>query len=106
MTELRNKGNEIVRQAGRSLCRYGIIGRWQVHLCAAEGRITKIEAESGKAEPVSINGEMVLKQAAEKDYIFDHAWRQLEREILCRRPGRSGLGFLLYCIQKISTLYQ
>jgi hypothetical protein len=42
-----------------------------------DGKIVKVDAESGKKEPVIINGEMNLNAAAERAYIFDHAWRQV-----------------------------
>ena len=44
----------------------------------AEGKILKIETDNGKQENVGINGEMVLKEADEKAYIFDHMWRQIK----------------------------
>ncbi|PWU03096.1 MAG: peptidase S41 [Bacteroidetes bacterium] len=46
----------------------------------AEGKILKIDAESGKSEPVGINSEMILKPAEEKSYIFEHSWRQLKEK--------------------------
>ncbi|MBC8109573.1 MAG: PD40 domain-containing protein, partial [Verrucomicrobia bacterium] len=42
--------------------------------------ISKIDAESGKKEAVTINGEMNLSYAAEKAYIFDHTWRQVVKK--------------------------
>jgi C-terminal processing protease CtpA/Prc len=46
----------------------------------ADGKAMKVETESGKAEPLKVSGEMVLKQADERNYIFDHAWRQLREK--------------------------
>jgi C-terminal processing protease CtpA/Prc len=46
----------------------------------ADGRAMKIDAESGKPESLNVNAEMVLKQAEEKNYIFDHSWRQLKEK--------------------------
>ena len=43
----------------------------------SDGKIVKVEAESGKISPVTVNGEMVLQAGAERVYIFDHAWRQV-----------------------------
>ena len=43
----------------------------------AGGKITKVDVESGKQEAVSYSGEMVLNLAKEREYIFDHAWRQV-----------------------------
>src|SRR5205823_8313392 len=41
----------------------------------SDGKIVKVDAESGKITPVTVNGEMVLQAGAERAYIFDHAWR-------------------------------
>lgn len=46
----------------------------------ADGTIYKIEAENGKKEAISIKGEMNLNYVAEKNYIFDHAWRQVVKK--------------------------
>ncbi len=46
----------------------------------SNGSIVKIDAESGKREPVSINGEMNYNYLVEKAYIFDHAWRQVVKK--------------------------
>jgi len=44
------------------------------------GRIMKVELASGKVSPVAVNGEMTLNEAAERKYIFDHAWRQVAKK--------------------------
>jgi tricorn protease len=46
----------------------------------SNGNIVKIDAESGKRDPVTINGEMNLNYLVEKAYIFDHAWRQVVKK--------------------------
>ena len=46
----------------------------------ANGQLKKIDTDAGKVEPLATNGEMVLKPAAERAYIFDHIWRQLQRK--------------------------
>lgn len=80
MTELRTKETRLfaklgARYAGMELSRDG-----KSIFVLAEGRITKVDAESGKTEPVGINGEMALNDAGEKAYIFDHAWRQIKEK--------------------------
>ncbi len=44
------------------------------------GSLVKVDAESGKLTPIGINGEMALDAAAERGYIFDHAWRQVKEK--------------------------
>jgi tricorn protease len=46
----------------------------------SDGRIMKVDAESGKTTPVTVNGEMVLRAADERAYILDHAWRQVAKK--------------------------
>jgi Tol biopolymer transport system component/C-terminal processing protease CtpA/Prc len=46
----------------------------------SDGKIVKVDAESGKITPVTVNGEMVLQATAERAYIFDHAWRQVKKK--------------------------
>jgi len=43
----------------------------------ANGRLSKIDVNSGKMEPISIKSEMVVDEAGERDYILHHAWRQV-----------------------------
>ncbi|HET7897418.1 MAG TPA: peptidase S41, partial [Flavisolibacter sp.] len=46
----------------------------------SDGKIVKVDAESGKVSPVTVNGEMVLRADKEREYIFDHAWRQVSKK--------------------------
>jgi tricorn protease len=53
----------------------------------SDGRIMKVDAESGKVAPVAVNGEMVLKANQERAYIFDHAWRQVVKKFYDPKIG-------------------
>lgn len=44
------------------------------------GRAMKLDFESGKLEPLKANAEMVLKRGDEREYIFDHCWRQFKEK--------------------------
>lgn len=46
----------------------------------SDGKIVKVDAESGKISPVTVNGEMNLNAFEERAYIFDHAWRQVSKK--------------------------
>jgi len=46
----------------------------------ADGRISTVEIESGKVEPVSLSAEIELNEAAERAYFFEHAWRQTKEK--------------------------
>jgi tricorn protease len=52
------------------------------------GSITKVEVESGKKKPVIIQGEMVLNESAERDYLYDHVTRQVKKKFY--DPGLHG----------------
>jgi len=52
------------------------------------GAITKVEVESGKKKPVTIQGEMVLNENAERDYLYDHVTRQVKKKFY--DPGLHG----------------
>jgi tricorn protease len=44
------------------------------------GRLVKVDAESGKVSPVSISGDITIDAAAERAYVFEHAWRQVKEK--------------------------
>ena len=48
----------------------------------ADGHAMKVDADSGKTEPIGVNSDMVLNYSAEKAYIFDHSWRQFKEKLI------------------------
>ncbi len=60
----------------------------------SDGKIMKVDAESGRIAPVTVNGEMVLNATAERQYIFDHAWRQVMKKFY--DPKMTGVDWKLY----------
>ena len=46
----------------------------------ADGKPIKIEIASGNQKPISYNAKMYLDPAAEREYLFEHAWRQLREK--------------------------
>ncbi|HUB59423.1 MAG TPA: S41 family peptidase [Puia sp.] len=80
MTELRTKETKLFAKLGAQYAGMEMSKDGKNIFVLAEGRITRIDAESGKTEPIGISGEMVLNDAGEKAYIFDHAWRQIKEK--------------------------
>ncbi len=80
VTEPRTKETKLFAKlgAGRASMQLSTDGKFI--FLAADGKPMKVDTESGKAEPVKTGGEMVLNQAAERSYIFDHAWRQFKEK--------------------------
>jgi tricorn protease len=46
----------------------------------SDGGATRISAESGEVKRLSFNAEMNLNGAAERQYIFEHMWRQVVKK--------------------------
>ncbi|PZP48785.1 MAG: peptidase S41 [Pseudopedobacter saltans] len=44
------------------------------------GSLVKVDATTGAMTPISIDADMALNPAAERSYIFEHAWRQVEKK--------------------------
>lgn len=78
MTELRTHETKLFAKLGARFGGMELSKDGKSIYVLAGGSIRKIDAESGKAEPVAIEGEMALKEPEEKGYIFDHAWRQVK----------------------------
>ena len=80
MTNPRTKETKLIAKmdggpAGMSLSKDG-----KNLFVVSDGKIMKVDAESGKVAPVMVNGEMVLKANEERSYIFDHTWRQVAKK--------------------------
>lgn len=60
----------------------------------SDGKIVKVDQETGKTSPITVNGEMFLNAAAEREYIFNHAWRQVSKKLYDPKIG--GLDWKLY----------
>lgn len=44
------------------------------------GRVVKVDAESGEVENIDIDADMVINASAERQYIFDHVYRQVKKK--------------------------
>ena len=82
MTELRTKDTKLFAKLGAESASMELSADGKALFVLAEGRVTKIDPESAKMEPVAIGGEMVLDPTAEKAYMFDHMWRQIKQKFL------------------------
>jgi len=45
-----------------------------------DGKLTTVDVESGKQKPVGMQAKMELDASAERDYFFEHAWRQTKKK--------------------------
>lgn len=60
----------------------------------SNGRLQKVETEGGKITSVGINAEMLLNTAAEREYIYHHAWRQVKKKFY--DPKIHGIDWEMY----------
>ncbi len=58
------------------------------------GSISKIELSTGESEGVNVNGEMVLNEALERAYLFEHVWRQAYKKFY--RIDMQGVDWEMY----------
>jgi Tol biopolymer transport system component/C-terminal processing protease CtpA/Prc len=80
MTETRTKETKLFAKLGARYAGMELSTDGKSIFVLVDGRITKIDADNGKMEAIGINGEMALREADEKAYIFDHAWRQMKEK--------------------------
>ncbi len=60
----------------------------------SNGKISQVSTADGKITPISINSEMVVDHAAEREYIFNHAWRQVKKKLIY--PDMHGVDWEMY----------
>ncbi len=80
VTETRTKETKLLSKLGLKTAGMELSTDGKFIFILADGKAMKVETESGKSEPLKVNGEMVLKQGDERNYIFDHAWRQFKEK--------------------------
>lgn len=82
MTETRTRDTRLLAKLGANQAGMELSPDGKSLFVGVDGRLLKIDPESGKSEPVAVGGEMVLDQTAEKAYMYDHMWRQMMQKML------------------------
>ncbi len=80
VTENRTKETKLLAKLGLKSASMELSSDGKFIFLLGDGKAMKVETESGKSEPLKASGEMVLKQSDERNYIFDHAWRQFKEK--------------------------
>lgn len=94
VTEIRTRETKLFNKLGANNTYMELSPDGKFLFVIADGRAVKVDAESGKSEPIGVNTEMVLNYSAEKEYIFDHAWRQMKQKLIF--PDLGGVDWDLY----------
>ncbi|MBV6646333.1 MAG: PD40 domain-containing protein, partial [Cyclobacteriaceae bacterium] len=80
-TELRTKETKILAKLGSNeTSDLEISGDGKNIFVLGDGKVFKVDTKSGEKKPLQIKGEMELKKQGEWAYIFDHAWRQVQKK--------------------------
>ncbi|HNY04089.1 MAG TPA: peptidase S41, partial [Bacteroidales bacterium] len=80
VTDLRAHETKLLAKLGLKRAGMELSSDGKFLLVFADGKPMKVEVEGGKAEPLKTTGEMLLKPAEERNYIFDHSWRQFKEK--------------------------
>lgn len=79
VTEPRTKETKILAKLGAGGGGIEISKDGKTLFVIKDGSLTKID-DAGKAEPIGISGDMILNSTAERAYILEHAYRQVQKK--------------------------
>ncbi|MCC6724225.1 MAG: PD40 domain-containing protein, partial [Saprospiraceae bacterium] len=81
VTELRTKETKMhVKLGANGISNMVLDTAGKTIYMIVDGSITKIGVEDGKREGVNMKGEMVLNENVEREYLFEHMWRQVVKK--------------------------
>ena len=79
-TNLRTKETKLFAKIGANRAGMELSSDGEFIFLIADGKASKVDIKDGKAKPIQVKGEMVLKNADERSYIFEHSWRQVREK--------------------------
>ncbi len=94
VTEPRTRETKILAKLGGSPSGIEISDDGKSLFLSNRGKLVKVDAESGKVSNIEISGDMMVNAAAEREYIFNHAWRQVKKKFY--DPKLHGVDWEMY----------
>ncbi len=94
VTEPRTGDTKILAKLGGTPGSIAISKDGNTLFVSNRGGVVKVDANSGKITPVNIGSDMVLQSAKEREYIFQHAWKQVTAKFY--DPTIRGLDWKMY----------
>ncbi|MFK8012986.1 MAG: hypothetical protein AB8B80_13160, partial [Marinicellaceae bacterium] len=79
-TDLRTKETKQFAKVGANIQSMELDTKGEFLLVLADGKAMKVEIKDGAVKGINTNGEMLLKKADERAYIFEHSWRQVREK--------------------------
>ncbi|SFU49922.1 C-terminal processing protease CtpA/Prc, contains a PDZ domain [Pustulibacterium marinum] len=80
VTEPRTHETKILAKMGGSPSGIEVSDDGKSLFISNRGSLVKVDAESGKTESIKIDGDMEVDAAAERQYMFDHVYRQVKKK--------------------------
>ncbi len=93
VTEPRTRDTKILAKLSGSPSGIAISKDGKAVFVTNNGNLLKID-DAGKSTPINISAEMVLNASKEREYIFDHAWRQVKAKFY--DPTIHGIDWNMY----------
>lgn len=94
VTEPRTRETKILAKLSGSPSQLKLSKDEKTIFLSKDGQLMKINAESGETESVSVGADMVVDHEAERNYIYDHAWRQVKEKLY--DPELQGVDWAMY----------
>ena len=93
VTEPRTHDTKVLAKLGGSPSGIEMSADGKALFVTNNGSLVKVD-EAGKVTPVGISGDMILNAAAERQYIYNHAWRQVREKFY--DPKIHGIDWNMY----------
>ncbi len=94
VTEPRTRETKILAKLGGSPSGIEISDDGKTLFLSNDGKLVKVDAEKGDVTNIKISGDMVLDAAAERQYMFNHIWRQVTKKFY--DPEIHGIDWKMY----------
>ncbi len=94
VTEPRTRETKILAKMGGSPSGIEISEDDKTLFLSNEGKLVKVDAESGEVKNIAIAGDMIVDAEAERKYMFDHMWRQVKKKFY--DPDLHGVDWDMY----------
>lgn len=94
VTEPRTRETKILAKLGGSPSGIEISEDDKTLFLSNDGKLVKVDAESGEVTNIGISGDMMVDAEAEREYMFHHMWRQVKKKFY--DPEIHGIDWEMY----------
>lgn len=94
VTEPRTHDTKILAKLSGSPSSLALSEDGKTLFLSKKGHLVTVDAKSGKVTPVHFDVDMLVNHKAERQYIFNHAWRQMKEKLY--DPNLHGINWEMY----------